>query len=57
MDKGHSDSQLITFLKLKTVESLEFLVKAYWSTGMKINTNDLGHMTKMAASLLYGQNI
>ena len=32
-------------------------MKAWRRTGMKINTNELGHMTKMAAMLIYGKNL
>ena len=32
-------------------------MKAYGRTGMKIYTNDLGHMTNMAAMPIYGKNL
>ena len=32
-------------------------MKAWRRTGMKINTNELGHMTKMAAMPIYGKNL
>ena len=28
-----------------------------WVNGMKINTNELGHMTKVAAMPIYGKNL
>ena len=44
----------------KTVELFEtkYLVKDFGSTKMKIYTNGLGHMIKMAATLIhvYGKN-
>ena len=32
-------------------------MKAYGGIGMKIYTNDLGHMTNMAAMPLYGKSL
>ena len=30
-------------------------MKAYWRMGINIYTNELGHMTKIAAMLIYGE--
>ena len=32
-------------------------MKAYGQMGMKIYTNEWGHMTKMAAMSIYGKNL
>ena len=51
---GHSD--FITFFS-NTIGSFEtkFGMKVYWRMGMKIYTNELGHMTKMAAMPIYSK--
>ena len=36
---------------------IKFHLKAYGLMGVKIYTNDLGHMTKMAAMPIYGKNL
>ena len=35
----------------------EFHVEASWAVGKKVYINGTGHMTKMAAVLIYGKNI
>ena len=45
------------FLKICLALETKFLVKAYWSTGKKIYTNGFDHKTKIAATLIYGQNL
>ena len=37
--------------------SLRFHIKALGGIGMKIYTNELGHMTNMAAMPIYGKNL
>ena len=49
-------------LNLFTSEIVELLrnkfhMKAYGGMGMKIHTNELGHMTKMATMPIYGKNL
>ena len=34
----------------------KYYVKGYGTTGMNIYTNGIGHMTKMAATPIYGKN-
>ena len=48
--KGHSDFKIKPFF-LKTFGAFEtkFHMKTYGRKGSKICTNELGHMTKMAA--------
>ena len=43
----------------QTVGSFEtkFYMKAYERMGMKIDTNELGHITKMAAMNIYGKRL
>ena len=55
--EGHSDIKIKSCFFNKIAGSFEtkFRVKAYGSTGMKICTNCLGHMTKMAAVPIYGK--
>ena len=57
--KGHSDYQNYVLFSLKICLALEtkFLVKAYWTSGKKIYTNGFDHKTKIAATLIYGQNL
>ena len=57
LTKGHSDFKIKTFSQ-ETVGSYETKVhmKTYGRRGMKIYTNELGHMAKMAAMPIYGKN-
>ena len=52
-------SYLVHFFFSETVGSFEIKVhmKAYGSTGMKICTNEFGHMTKMAPMSIYDKNL
>ena len=51
LDKGHSDFKCKTCLFAETVQRFETKahMKAYGRMGMKIYTNEFGHMTNMAA--------
>ena len=57
--QGHSDSTFSNFFSLETAKSIEakFHVEPPWDRGMKINTNGLCHMSKMAAMPIYGKNL
>ena len=54
--QGHSDSAFSNFFSLETTRLIEakFHVATPWDGGMKVNTNGLCHMTKMAAIPIYG---
>ena len=47
------------FFSLETARQIEakFYVEPPWDEGMKVNTNDLCHMNKMAAMPIYGKNL
>ena len=49
--QGHSLKKCFVFFFTETVGSFKtkFHIKAYGNAGMNIYTNELGHMTKMAA--------
>ena len=57
--KGHSDFKVKTVFFPKTVGQYgtEVHMKAWGGIGMKIYTNELGHMTNMAAMPIYGKNL
>ena len=57
--KGHSDLKVKTCFFSKTVGSFESKIhmKAYGSIEMTIYTNEVGHMTNMAAIPIYGKNL
>ena len=50
--KDHPDFKVKTCFSLKKLGDLE-----PGRIGMKIYTNDLGHMTNMAAMPIYGKNL
>ena len=53
--KGHSDSTFSDCFSLETARLSEtkFFVEPPWDEGMKVSTNGLCHMTKMAAMPIY----
>ena len=57
--KGHSDFKVKPCFSQKTVGSFgtKIHMKALGRIGMKIYTNELGHMTNMAAMPIYGKNL
>ena len=57
--KGHSDFNVKTCFSQKQLGNLERKIhmKAWGRKGMKIYTNELGHMTNMAAMPIYGKNL
>ena len=57
--QGHSDSTFSNFSSLETARPIEakFYVEPPWYAGMKVNINGLCHMTKMAATVIYGKNL
>ena len=57
--KGHSDFNVKTCFSQKTVGRFgtKVQLKAGGRIGMKIYTNELGHMTKMATMPIYGKNL
>ena len=55
--KDHSDFKVKTCFSQKKLGDLEVNVKAYGRMGMKIYTNDSGHMTNMTAMPIYGKNL
>ena len=56
--EGHSDSTFSNFFSLETVKSIEakFYVEPPCGERMKMNTNGLCHMTKMATMPIYCEN-
>ena len=57
--QGHSDSTFSNFFSLEMARWFEakFHVEPPWDEGMKLSTNCLCHMTKMATMPIYGKNI
>ena len=55
---SHSDSIFSNFFSSITTKSIaaKFHVEPSWHGGTKICSNGPGHMTKMAAMPIYGQN-
>ena len=53
--KGHPEFKIKTYVFSETIESFETKVhmKAYGRIGMNIDTNELGHKTKMATMPKY----
>ena len=49
--EGHSDSKFSNYLSLEIALRIEakFYGEPLWDEGVKVNTNGLCHMTKMAA--------
>ena len=47
------------FFSLETASPIEsnFYMEPPWDGGTKLCSNDLGHMTKMAAMPIYGKNL
>ena len=56
---GHSDSTFSNFFNLEIARQIEakFHVQSPWDGIMKVSTNGLCHMTKMAAMSIYGKNL
>ena len=59
LGQGHSDFKVKTCFSLKKVGKLgtKAHMKALVRMGMKIYTNELGHMTNMATMPIYGKNL
>ena len=57
--KGHSDFNAKTCFSQKTVRRFgtKVHIKVQGRMEMKIYTNELGHMTNMAAMPIYGKNL
>ena len=57
--QGRSDSTFSNFFSLETARPIEvkFHVERPWDGGMKLHSNVLSHMTKMAAMPIYGKNL
>ena len=56
--KGHSDFKVKTcFAETVGRFGTKAHMKAYGRMGMKIYTNEVGHMTNMAAMPIYGKNL
>ena len=57
--KGHSDLNVKTFFLKDSwaIWNQNLYIKALGRIGMKIYTNELGHMTNMAAMPMYGKNV
>ena len=57
--QGHSDSTFSNFFSLETTKSIKakFFMEPSWDRGTKFCSNDLGHMTKVAAIPIYGKNL
>ena len=56
--QGHSNSTFSNLFSLETARPIEakFHVEPQWNRGMKVSTNGLCHMAKMAAMSIYGKN-
>ena len=57
--QGHSDSTFSNFFSLETARLIEakFNVEPPWDGVMKVSTNSLCRMTKMATMSIYGKNL
>ena len=57
--QGHSDSTFSNFFSSKTSRPIEaiFHVEPSWDGRMKVNTNGLCHMTKMAAMPIHAKKV
>ena len=57
--KVTQDSTFSNFFSLETARPIEakFHVEPPWDEGMKVNTNALCHMTKMATMPIYDKNL
>ena len=57
--EGQSDSTFSNFFSLETARLIEatFYMAPPWDEGMKVNTNGLCQMTKMAVMPIYGKNL
>ena len=57
--QGHSDSTFSNFFSLETPMPIEakFHEEPPWDGGMKVSTNGLCYMTKMATMSIYGTNL
>ena len=57
--QGHSDLNFQTSFSKKNIRLFEakFHMKPRWDVGMKMCSNDPGHMTKMASMPIYGKNL
>ena len=57
--QGHSDSTFSNFFSLETARPIEakFHMEPPLARVVKVNTNGLSHMTKMATMSIYGKNI
>ena len=57
--KGHSFFNISNFFSSETTGPIEtkFHVAPPWDGGTKVCSNGSGHMTKMAATLIYGKNL
>ena len=55
--EGHSDSTFLNFFFLETARLIKdtFYVEPPWDEGMKVSTNGLCYVTKMAAMPIYGK--
>ena len=57
--QGHSDSKFSNFFSLEIAKPIEakFHMEPPWDGMMKVNTNGLCHMTKVAAMSIYGESL
>ena len=57
--QGHSDSTFSNFFSTEIARLIEakFHVAPPWDGGTKVCSNGPGHMTNMAAMLIYGKNL
>ena len=54
--EGHLDSTFSNFFSARLIEAKSY-VESPWEEGMKVNTNGLCHMTKMATIPIYVKNL
>ena len=59
LDQDHSDSTFSNFFTWETATPIEakFHVEPPWDGGMKVCSNGLDHMTKLAAIPLHGKSM
>ena len=57
--QGHSDSTFSNIFSLETPRPIEakFHMEPPWDGGIKVSTNGLSHMTKMAIMSIYRKNL
>ena len=57
--QGHSDTTFSNFFSFETARPIEakFHMELPWDRGTKVCSNDIGHLTSMAAMSIYYKNL